>query len=163
MKTDRARQERQWLLVGRVKQAFVSETFFQFLEFLLKAAGPLLDERAGDELVLAPRFIDIDLTVSQHLQPVAQRDALAGGITAKHHAGELGTRVFQGKINVAAGLNPEIRHLPVHPAGRQSALEQFLHPARELRDGLHATRIVEENTVGCFQAVFFLPKCFRSR
>ena len=117
----------------------------------------MVDERPHHQLILAARLIDADLAVGQHLQPVAQGQALARGVAAEKHAAELRAGVLEGKIHMAAGLRAEVRDFPRNPAGGEAALEQLLHAAGELGDALHPPGI-PEGGVGRFHAPdFFRP------
>ena len=151
---DGARQERQRLLALRREQALSGQPLLEFFQLLLEPPGTVLDQGARDELVLAARLVDVDLTIGEHLQAIAELHSLPGRVAAEQHTGELGAGVLEGEINVAAGLRPEVGHLAAHPTRRHPTLQHLLHPPRELRDRLDPAG-VGQRVVSFIHGVFF--------
>jgi len=157
MKADRERQRGNRALFFRGKQPLIREPSFQRLELALEAPNPVLNHRADHQLVLAADFIDADLAIHEHLQSVAQRHGLLGGVATKEHGADLGAGILQGKINMAAGLRAQVGDFAAHPAGPDARFQQRLDPAGELRDRLNLVgRIRKQRVVpGLHAAVFF--------
>ncbi len=123
------------LFVVGIEQALFLEFAFQFLERGLERAETLGQEVVDDDLVLAGAFVDADVAVDQHFQPVGQVKLHLAGGAAEHDGCQLGLGVFQGEIDMAGRRPTQVGDFALDPDIRQFLLEQVLDLPGDLADG----------------------------
>ena len=94
-KTHDQRHHRNRHLVLRREQPLLGQLALKRLELALQPPHSVLDDHPHDELVIAPRLIDGNLPINDHLHPVAQLHRLFGRVAAKHHRRNLRARVLK--------------------------------------------------------------------
>lgn len=87
--------------MGWVEETFFFEFFTELAEGEFQGAHTGGGDFFGDELVLAPRAIDVDRAMDQDGEAVGKFEFEVHGTGSPHGAADLGLIVFQGEIDVA--------------------------------------------------------------
>jgi len=128
-------EDRQRPLAPGIEEPLPTEPILELLEGELEGSDPLRLEDLNDELVLAPRGVDVEGAEGEDLEAIRRLEPEVAEARAEEHRLELRGLVLHGEIDVARGRAPEVTDLAFDPEPGEGTFQLLFDPPRQLGDG----------------------------
>jgi hypothetical protein len=135
---DAPRKVRQLALASRVEESLGGELLLELLEGDLQRARPDGLDGVADELVLALRLVDVEVSARDQRLPVARLELETARLVAEEHGSERRVGVLQGEVDVTRAGGAQVGDFAFHQDGLEAPLEDRLDLAGQLSDGIDA-------------------------
>ena len=96
---------------------------------------------ADDDLQIAPRFVNADVAVHQHFQPVLGLEAEPARCVSEQRGANLPDFVLEGEVAVTGSGTVKIAHLAHDPNAANPFLDQTAQTGEQITDGIDRFRI----------------------